>query len=95
MHGFSVTTAYDGLSALHKITDDPADLVVTDYRMPQIDGKEMLRRMRERRSDLPAIIVSGYVYEIEAIDENTRVVSKPVRAEDLVSLAKTMLYHDD
>lgn len=59
--GFKVVaTAENGRQALAVLNSRPIDLVVTDIRMPVIDGLELSRRIKEIYNDLPVIIVSGY-----------------------------------
>src|SRR5438874_7955769 len=43
-----VTTATDAADALLKAVDDPPDLVVCDYRMPGMDGRQLVERLKSR-----------------------------------------------
>src|SRR5438045_4950462 len=43
-----VTTAGDGADALLKAVDDPPDLLVSDYRMPGMDGRQLIEKLRSR-----------------------------------------------
>lgn len=56
----SITEAVDGEDALDKIRDADFDLVLTDIRMPKMDGLEFVRKVRNElnRKDLPIIIIS-------------------------------------
>jgi len=45
-----VTTANDGADALLKAVDDPPDLVVSDYRMPGMDGRQLVEKLKSRSS---------------------------------------------
>ena len=56
-HGYDVRVAADGLSALETFNDWHPDLVVTDLSMPNLDGLELCRRLREL-SQLPIIVLS-------------------------------------
>ena len=52
--------AYNGQAALEKIYDNEPDLVLTDVRMPGMDGIKLLKHIRERFPELSVIILSGY-----------------------------------
>ena len=55
-----ITEASDGAEALEKIKSSSFDLVLTDIRMPKMDGLEFVRQVRTEllRQDLPIIIIS-------------------------------------
>ena len=57
--GFSVKEAEDGKSGIDTIKASSPDLVVTDLRMPDIDGIKVLKFVREWKPDIPVIVVSG------------------------------------
>ena len=46
--GYSVTTATDGLDALSKLELSTPDLVLSDTRLPKLDGYALVRRLKER-----------------------------------------------
>jgi len=58
--GFEVTTVPDGAQALVKMDAAKFDLVTLDMRMPDMDGIETLRKMKEKDSALPIIICTAY-----------------------------------
>jgi CheY-like chemotaxis protein len=89
--GYRVTVANDGHSALQLTESDPVNGMVTDFRMPGMNGLELVRRIRERQPGLPAIIVSAYPSEITLVDSNTKVMSKPVSSSILLQSMKSML----
>ena len=55
--GVTIEEAADGISALEHLEKGAFDLVITDLRMPRMDGLELLRRIRERGSAAPRVIV--------------------------------------
>lgn len=63
--GYSVEAAEDGFAALRKIQHSLPDLVITDLRMPNMNGFELLSVLRSRFPDLATIVISG---EFVAVD---------------------------
>ncbi len=58
--GHEVLTAPDGRQALDLAAQETPDLVITDIRMPVMDGLELLRHLGQRRPRIPAIVMSAY-----------------------------------
>jgi PAS domain S-box-containing protein len=87
--GFSVITAVDGLDAVetYRTRQDDIQLAVLDLTMPRMDGWQTLAALRELRSDLPIIMVSGYEetqVKNDSSDEHPQVfLQKPYGIEDL------------
>jgi CheY-like chemotaxis protein len=86
-YGYRVTVAYDAPTALEKGSKEFLDGIITDFRMPEMNGEELIARLRQIMPDIPAILVSAYANEIGAIDHCTRIVNKPI---DPAILLKTM-----
>jgi two-component system chemotaxis response regulator CheY len=61
MQGFNVTTACDGMDALEKLPTKKFDLLITDLNMPNMDGFELIKALRENNEyrDLPVIILTS------------------------------------
>jgi two-component system cell cycle sensor histidine kinase/response regulator CckA len=59
--GFTVEEACDGRSALALLERTPVDLIVLDMTMPDLDGAEVVRRVRESGSKVPILLSSGYM----------------------------------
>ena len=60
--GYSIVTCASGADALEQFTSrEPFDLVVTDYKMPRMDGLELISRLRKHTPSLPIVLISGYV----------------------------------
>jgi len=58
--GHEVAVAENGRMALDIIQKNPPDLVITDIRMPEMSGIELLRKIKELRPELPVVIITGY-----------------------------------
>src|ERR1700734_1642431 len=58
--GFRVDVAADGASALAIAVDTPPEVVVTDLKMPKMDGLTLLGKLREQDGDLPVIVVTAF-----------------------------------
>ena len=59
--GYNVITAQTGAEGLDRIRREPRlSLVITDIRMPGIDGWELARRATEMRADLKVLYITGY-----------------------------------
>ncbi len=59
--GYDVDMADTGQGALHKFwTKDNFDLMVADLRLPDIDGIEVIQRVREKRPETKVVIITGY-----------------------------------
>jgi CheY-like chemotaxis protein len=69
--GYRTSTASSGVEALDLFRKNTYDLVVTDYRMPKMDGLELIGRMRGERPEVPIILVSGFADALGLNELNT------------------------
>ncbi len=58
--GFAVLTAADGHEAVEKAVEQDVDLMLLDLRLPELDGFEVLKIIKERRPTLPVVMVTAY-----------------------------------
>ena len=58
--GYDTATAGDGEAALAAVAEGEPDLVILDINMPGANGIDVLRRMKERRPNLPVVLNSAY-----------------------------------
>jgi CheY-like chemotaxis protein len=68
--GHRISTASTGADALDQFSNQKFDIVVTDYKMPRMDGLELISRLRKIAPDLPIVLISGYVDAL-GMSENT------------------------
>ena len=85
--GWEVHSAHDGKAALAVLGKQPVDVVVSDIRMPGIDGVELLRYVREQAPDTAVILITAHASTDSAI-EAVRLgaydyVTKPFDIEEL------------
>jgi DNA-binding NtrC family response regulator len=66
--GYTVTACKDGESGLAEMQSTEFDLVLTDLRMPGIDGMDVLRHVRETTPDVPVIMITGHATLDSAVD---------------------------
>lgn len=69
--GYTVYTGTSGQEALNVLQHQTVDLVITDFRMPNMDGVELITRIRQLRADLPIILLSGFVEPLGLTEEST------------------------
>jgi PAS domain S-box-containing protein len=97
--GFEVLTAEDGREAIDlyfRHTDSIA-AVITDVMMPNIDGCETIRRIREHNEAVPIIAASGMAVDRQQEATNagaSAFISKPFSAEKLLSVLQSVLPQD-
>ncbi|WP_167730399.1 PAS domain S-box protein [Terasakiella sp. SH-1] len=89
-NGYFVNIASDGEEALNLFDQEPADVVVTDMRMPKMDGYILLKNLKKRNPDIPVIIVTGHTGIEESNMEELHtlafnVLKKPVSLSQLSS----------
>lgn len=88
-------TACSGEEAFEMLTDDHFDLVITDLRMPGIDGLMLLNRIREEFDGLPVVMMTAEGSEemaIEALRNGaSNYVAKHEMARDLIPIAESLL----
>ena len=58
--GFAADTAADGQEALEKLMAEPFSVLITDLKMPRMDGFELLRRLPVENIQVPAIVLTAF-----------------------------------
>jgi len=93
-HGYEVEGAADGREALAMLDEMPVDLILSDVRMPVMDGPALLAALRERPQAPPLIFITGYG---DHTDSQLRAMgavevhAKPLPAQTLVDIVRRNL----
>jgi len=92
---YEVDVVPDGRSAVDRLRVLPYDLLITDLKMPGVDGLSVIREARSLKADIPIIIITGFSTEASAIEAVTLGVSgyltKPFRIPRVLSVAARAL----
>jgi two-component system response regulator HydG len=86
--GYSVEAAADGRKALPRLAEFAPDVLVTDLKMPGIDGLELMRRGRQRDPDLAVVVMTAFGAVETAIAAMRAgagdYLTKPIHVEELM-----------
>ncbi|MCG8446771.1 MAG: response regulator [Hyphomicrobiales bacterium] len=93
--GYDVVSFDNGLSAYHRLKEEPFTLLLTDIVMPEMDGIELARRATELDPDLKVMFITGFAAvalnpENEA-PKDAKVLSKPFHLRELVQQVERLL----
>jgi excisionase family DNA binding protein len=92
---YDVDISPDGRMALERLRIIPYDLLITDLKMPGVDGLNVIREARRLKADLPVIIITGFSTEASAIEAVNLGVSgyltKPFRVPRVLAAASKAL----
>jgi len=95
--GFSVTTADSGQKALEIMAELPFNMMLTDIKMPGMDGVELLGKAKEKNSDLCVIMMTAYAAVDSAVDAMKQgaldYLTKPFDPDVLIAMV-TKVYHE-
>lgn len=95
--GYDIIEAEDGTKALEEVRRRSPDLLVLDLGLPDIDGLEVIQRLRGSGVALPIIVLSSRVDEagkVEALDLGADdYVTKPFGVEELLARIRTAMRH--
>jgi CheY-like chemotaxis protein len=69
--GYSITTACSGEDGIELFVGGAFDLVVTDYKMPNMSGTEVIARIKSECPGKPVVLISGMVDALGLNEENT------------------------
>lgn len=85
--GYAVLTAEDGEDALNKYRKGEVDVILADLIMPNVDGMELLRRIRDVNDDVIFLMITGHPSIGTAVESISRgaddYITKPFHLEDV------------
>ena len=97
-HGYNILSAEDGMDALdvYEENKDSISLVLLDLTMPRLSGKETLVELRKRYGDVPVVVCSGYLVDLQGFEEETgfrpeAAIQKPYNIKDLANKIREVL----
>lgn len=93
--GYEVEQAGDGMQALTMLTESPFDLVITDIKMPLLDGRGLLRQIKKRDLGCPVVFITAYGsvdLAVEAMRDGVLdFITKPFEKERIVLTVERIL----
>jgi two-component system NtrC family response regulator/two-component system response regulator HydG len=93
--GYEVTLASDGEEALRLVAEESPDLLLTDLRMPKVDGHELLKRVRRAHPDVSVVIMTAHGTirsAVQALREGAEdYLTKPIDVEEMEHLLERIL----
>ncbi len=88
-NGFEAEVAVNGKEAIEKFRKNTFDIVLTDFKLPDIDGQAVITKFRETRPDLKVIFLTAHYLSMK--DINTRILEKPCRPKNILEAINKML----
>ncbi|MGH6869113.1 MAG: cell cycle two-component system response regulator CpdR [Methylocella sp.] len=93
--GYDVVSFDNGMSAYHRLREEPFELLLTDIVMPEMDGIELARRATELDPDIKVMFITGFAAVALNPDNNAppqaKILSKPFHLKDLVNEVQRLL----
>lgn len=96
-HGYSVIPCENAKDAIAKLRENKIDVVLTDIRMPEVSGIELLEEVRSINMDIPVILMTAYAELDVAISAMGKgafdFIVKPYKSELLVHSVEMAVKH--
>jgi DNA-binding NtrC family response regulator len=96
--GHDISTSSNGADALRKLREDVFDLLITDIRLPEVDGISLLRQARELQSHLAVIVITAYAKVDNAVEAMKNgafdYVTKPFKFDELLLTVQRALTYE-
>ena len=94
--GYDIECAPGGIEALEYISKSEVDAVLLDIRMPVMDGIEVLSKIKQKKADLPVVMLTAYGYDDNLINKALELgaagyISKNLPLAQIVHTFQTLL----
>jgi two-component system response regulator PilR (NtrC family) len=97
--GYDVMTARDGIQAQSIMNDNEFDLVISDIRMPAMNGLELLEFIKDQKPDLPVIMITAFASPDDAVKAMKNgaydYITKPFNVDEIKSVTFNATNHID
>ncbi len=97
--GYRTSAFGSAREALEIVDKESVDLVISDMRMPEMDGRELLHKIKQRSPDIPVVMITAYTSvrdAVELVKEGAfDYVSKPFETDDIVNTVSRALKLSD
>ena len=94
-HGYRVTTAGDGLEGLEKVKHEKFHLVISDIKMPKLDGIQTLEKIKQIDPNVEVIMATGFGTIETAIQSIKKgaydYIQKPFQMQEILAIAEKAL----
>jgi len=90
--GYETETAENGIEALKQIAGKTYDLIITDYKMPKMDGLELTRIIKMTNPSIPVLVVTSNGPERELLKSGALAyIKKPFKISELQRISQNIL----
>lgn len=99
MNGYTVLALPDGSSALEEVRKEKFHMIITDLRLPEMDGIEVIRRVKEIDPDIQCIVITGYATVTTAVEAMKAgaydYIMKPFNTAEILILIKRAIEYQN
>jgi len=93
--GYSMEMAFSGREGLEKADSEEFDVIITDLKMPDISGIEVIREIKQKKPDTPVIMITGYASvptALEAMKLGAHdYIAKPFEPDEIIDAVKHVM----
>jgi len=92
--GYMVEMAANGAEAIKKVCDRAPSLIFLDFRMPDMNGLEILEELKKIAPQIPIVMVTAYSEQLLQLNKccHIQLISKPFDLNEILEIAKGILF---